>query len=255
MEMIIPKKILVIDDEPGICDIVCLNLESEGYQTDCAQSGQDALIKVRAANPDAIILDIMMPGVDGWEVLSHIKNNPASRDIPVILLSAKGEEISKLLGFQLGADDYITKPFSVKELTARVKVVLDRYGAKQAETRQAASSPDGNKIMAHKGREIFFVDISSIFFAAADKNYTYLHTNDDKYVLRRNISQVENQLPRNFMRVHKSFIVNLTKVSKLFSLKRGSYLVELTDARRSRIPVSRSKLVQLRRAISGRPAP
>ncbi len=255
MEMTLSKKILVVDDEPGICDIVCLNLESEGYQTECAQSGRDALAKIKAANPDAIILDIMMPEVDGWEVLSHIKNDPATRGIPVILLSAKSEEISKLLGFQLGAEDYITKPFSVKELAARVKVALERSGAKRAAARQPAPSPDGGKIMARKGRETIFVDLASIFFAAADRNNTYLHTNDDKYVLRRNISQVESQLPQGFMRVHKSFIVNLAKAGKLFSLKRGSYLVELNDARRSRIPVSRSKLAQLRREIAGQTAP
>ncbi len=86
-----PKRVLVIDDEPGICDIVCLNLESEGYQAECAQSGRAALAKIKAASPDAVILDIMMPEIDGWEVLSHIKNDPVTRDIPIILLSAKSE--------------------------------------------------------------------------------------------------------------------------------------------------------------------
>ena len=87
-------KVLVIDDEPGICDIVCLNLEGEGYEAECAGSGRSGLDKIKAEPPDLIILDIMIPGVDGWEVLSFIKGDPATSEIPVILLSAKSEEIS-----------------------------------------------------------------------------------------------------------------------------------------------------------------
>jgi DNA-binding response OmpR family regulator len=247
------SKVLIVDDEPGICDIICLNLENEGYETECAQSGYSALERIKASPPDLIVLDIMMPEIDGWEVLSHIKGDPATSDIPVILLSAKSEEISKLLGFKLGAQDYVTKPFSVKELIARVRIALSHTRRELAETRSGygVATAGSAKIVAHKGNEVFFLDPSAVYFAAADRNNTYLHTNDDKYVLRRNLSQVENQLPNNFLRVHKSYIVNLSKVSKLSSPSRGSYLVELTDTRKSKIPVSRNKVVRLRQAISG----
>ena len=253
------RKVMVIDDEPGICDIVCLNLEGEGYEAECAHSGQSALEKIKAGHPDIIILDIMMPEIDGWEVLSHIKSDPATRDIPVILLSAKSEEISKLLGFQLGAADYVTKPFSVRELIARVGIALDRAQTRAEGVQSAA--PEGvqsaapaygaGKIAALKDNEVFFLDPAAICFAGAERNNTYLHTNEDKYLVRRNLSQIESRLSDGFLRVHKSYIVNLGMVGKLSSPARGSFLVELTDKRRTKVPVSRAKVGLLRRALSG----
>lgn len=245
------SKVLVVDDEPGICDIVCLNLEGEGYEAECAHSGRSALDKIKATPPDLIILDIMMPEVDGWEVLSFIKGDPVTSEIPVILLSAKSEEISKLLGFQLGAQDYVTKPFSVKELIARVGAALEHVRARAEEAQPSGPSYEAGKIAALKDNEVFFLDPSEIFFAAADRNNTYLHTNEEKYLVRRNLSYIETRLTDRFLRVHKSYIVNLGKVSKLSSPTRGSYLVELTDESRTRVPLSRIKVGLLRRALSG----
>ncbi len=238
------RKVLVVDDEPGICDLVCLNLESEGYEVTCANSGHEAMEKIKREHPDLIVLDIMMPEIDGWEVLSHLKADPATSGIPVILLSAKSEEVSKLLGFKLGADDYVTKPFSVKELTARIGIAITR----DRENHKAAAGPE-QRIAAYRDNELYFLNPEDILFAVADRNYTYLCTGGERFVIRRNLSAVEQKLPENFNRIHKSYIVNIDRISKLFSPARGRYLVELDDPDSSRIPVSRGKAAALRQRL------
>ncbi|MCK5812327.1 MAG: response regulator transcription factor [Clostridiales bacterium] len=117
------KKILVVDDDKNICELVKLYLEKEGYQVFLAYDGIEGYDKFRDLAPDLMILDIMLPGADGWEVCRKIKKDS---DVSIIMLSAKGETFDKVLGLELGADDYIVKPFEPKELVARVKAILRR---------------------------------------------------------------------------------------------------------------------------------
>ncbi|MGM9986852.1 MAG: response regulator YycF [Bacillaceae bacterium] len=117
------KKILIVDDERPIADILKFNLEKEGYETVCAYDGEEAIEKVHKELPDLIILDIMLPYKDGLEVCREVRK---TYDVPIIMLTAKDSEIDKVLGLELGADDYVTKPFSTRELLARVKVNLRR---------------------------------------------------------------------------------------------------------------------------------
>ena len=131
------SKILVVDDERHIVELVKFNLEKEGYQVETAFDGRNALIAVESRRPDLIILDVMLPELDGFEVCRALQKNPDTGDIPIIMLTARVEEIDKVLGLELGADDYITKPFSPRELTARVKARLRRT-AKNAETKKDA---------------------------------------------------------------------------------------------------------------------
>jgi phosphate regulon transcriptional regulator PhoB len=127
-----PLKILIVDDEKDIVDLVAYNLEKEGYETLKALDGEKALQLVRTKTPDLVVLDLMLPGIQGLEVCKRIRKVPETAAIPIIMLTAKGEEIDKVLGLEIGADDYITKPFSVKELLARVKAVLRRSEARGA---------------------------------------------------------------------------------------------------------------------------
>lgn len=127
-----PLKILIVDDEKDIVDLVAYNLEKEGYETLKALDGEKALQLVRTKTPDLVVLDLMLPGIQGLEVCKRIRKVPETAAIPIIMLTAKGEEIDKVLGLEVGADDYITKPFSVKELLARVKAVLRRSEARGA---------------------------------------------------------------------------------------------------------------------------
>src|SRR5512139_307716 len=126
-------KILIVDDEKDIVDLIAYNLKKEGYETLKALDGEKALQLIRTKTPNLVILDLMLPGIQGLEVCKRIRKVPETAVIPIIMLTAKGEEIDKVLGLEVGADDYITKPFSVKELLARVKAVLRR-----SETRRAA---------------------------------------------------------------------------------------------------------------------
>lgn len=118
------KRILVVDDEKPIADILQFNLQREGYEVICAYDGVEALQKVEEVTPDLILLDIMLPQKDGMEVCREVRKK---YDMPIIMLTAKDSEIDKVLGLELGADDYVTKPFSTRELLARVKANLRRH--------------------------------------------------------------------------------------------------------------------------------
>lgn len=126
-------KILVVDDETHIVELVKFNLEKEGYKVIVAYDGQSALERVRDAVPDLILLDIMLPQMDGLEVCRAIKQIPRYNTIPIIMLTAKGEEIDTVLGLEMGADDYIKKPFSPREMVARVKARLRALKILEAE--------------------------------------------------------------------------------------------------------------------------
>ncbi len=117
-------KILVVDDEIYIVHILDFSLGMEGYEVITALDGEQALEKVKTEKPDLIVLDIMMPKLDGYEVCKHIKSSASTQHIPVILLSAKGRNVDQKLGFDVGADDYITKPFSPRKLVERINQLL-----------------------------------------------------------------------------------------------------------------------------------
>jgi len=117
-------KILVVDDEIYIVHILDFSLGMEGYEVLTALDGEQAVEKARAEHPDLIVLDIMMPKLDGYETCKRLKADPATKDIPVILLSAKGRNVDQKVGFEVGADDYITKPFSPRKLVERINALL-----------------------------------------------------------------------------------------------------------------------------------
>lgn len=120
------KKILIVDDEPDILELISYNLKKEGFHISTALDGEEALQKVRAGHLDLIVLDLMLPGIHGMELCRILRNNPKTAHVPIIMLTARGEESDKVHGLESGADDYMTKPFSPKELIARVKAVLRR---------------------------------------------------------------------------------------------------------------------------------
>ncbi len=123
-------KILIVDDEENICELVRLYIEKEGFEAIIAGDGQDAMTKFAAEKPDLILLDIMLPIKDGWQVCREIR---AQSNVPIIMLTAKGETFDKVLGLELGADDYVVKPFEPKELIARIRAVLRRSAGSEEE--------------------------------------------------------------------------------------------------------------------------
>jgi len=119
-------KVLVVDDEPDIIELVKFNLQHAGFEVVAAESGDEALQKVRSASPDLVILDVMLPEVDGLEVCKLLRRDAATARLPIIMLTAKAGEVDRILGLEIGADDYLTKPFSPRELVLRVKKLLQR---------------------------------------------------------------------------------------------------------------------------------
>jgi DNA-binding response OmpR family regulator len=124
------ERILAVDDEPRYLEIIGFNLETAGYRVDGAASGEEALELLAAGEPDLIVLDVMLPGIDGFEVCRRVRERSSC---PIIMLTAKGAEEDKVRGLRLGADDYVTKPFSAQELLARVEAVLRRARAPEGE--------------------------------------------------------------------------------------------------------------------------
>lgn len=121
------EKILVVDDEEHIVELISYNLVGNGYKVITANNGVEAIKIAKEEKPNLILLDLMIPGKDGYDVCKEIRSDNEIRNTPIIMLTAKSEELDKILGLELGADDYMTKPFSVRELLARVKAVLRRF--------------------------------------------------------------------------------------------------------------------------------
>lgn len=120
------KKVLVVDDEENIVELIRMNLESSGYEVIDAYTGMEAITKTNSLIPDLILLDLMLPDIDGLQLCQMLRLNEQTKDIPIIMITAKSEESDKVKGLYMGADDYITKPFGIRELEARVKTVLRR---------------------------------------------------------------------------------------------------------------------------------
>lgn len=134
------EKILVVDDEEPIADILEFNLKKDGYQVELAFDGEQALAKAQSFQPDLVVLDIMLPKLDGWQVCQRLRQHST---VPIIMLTAKDEETDKVLGLELGADDYVTKPFSPRELLARIRALLRRV--------QSYKIQDGNMVQLSFG--------------------------------------------------------------------------------------------------------
>jgi phosphate regulon transcriptional regulator PhoB len=124
------KNILVVDDEADLVELVSYNMKKEGFLVDSASDGESALTKIRKGKYDLLILDLMLPGIQGMELCRILRNDPKTAVLPIIMLTAKGEEVDRILGLEMGADDYMAKPFSPRELIARVKAVLRRSKGK-----------------------------------------------------------------------------------------------------------------------------
>ncbi len=171
-------KILVVDDDKNICELLRLYLEKEGYSVILSHDGGEAVVKFNALNPDLILLDIMLPGLDGWQVCREIRKKS---NVPIIMLTAKGETFDKVLGLELGADDYVVKPFDTKEIIARVKAVLRRMDQHNAPVENKEVSYD--KLVVNMTRYELKVDgkvidtppkeLELLFHLASNPNRVY----------------------------------------------------------------------------------
>ncbi|WP_105614873.1 response regulator transcription factor [Vallitalea okinawensis] len=179
------KNILVVDDEAHIRELLRYNLENSGYVVEEAESGEDALQKIGEQTFDLVLLDVMLPGIDGLEVLRKIRQENDQRNLPVILLTAKGEEIDKVVGLELGADDYIAKPFGIYELQARIKTVFRRLEAYEVKEQPQEESIKINDLIINKSQ--YLVDKKGKSITLTHKEFELL------YLLARHPGRVFNR--------------------------------------------------------------
>jgi two-component system phosphate regulon response regulator PhoB len=164
--MVRHRTVVVVEDEADIQEVIEYNLRREGFRVICAQDGESGLRRAREESPDLVLLDLMLPDVDGVEVCRLLKENPLTRTIPVIMVTAKGEESDVILGLGLGADDYITKPFSPREVVARVKAVLRRGALREEGAAAERLQRDG--LVVDVGRHTVRIDDEPVSFTATE---------------------------------------------------------------------------------------
>jgi two-component system phosphate regulon response regulator PhoB len=182
MESMSKEKILVVEDEEDIRELLRYNLSKEGYQVSGAASGEGALKTARILQPDLMILDLMLPGVDGLEVCRLLKRDPRTQHLPIVMLTAKGEEADIVTGLELGADDYITKPFSPRVLLARVRAVLRR---KKVELAPASAPLTIHELTIHPGRHEVLVQGRPLDLTATEFRLLYLLARRPGWVFTR----------------------------------------------------------------------
>jgi two-component system phosphate regulon response regulator PhoB len=174
------EKILVVDDEEDLLELVRYNLTKEGYRVSCVASGEEAIEQARKDVPDLVILDLLLPSVDGLEVCRRLKNDGKTRHIPILMLSAKSEEADVVAGLELGADDYMTKPFSPRVLLARVRAVLRRRSAEQPDERSTVRVHDlvvdpvrHEILLGGKPVELTYTEFALLHFLARKPGWTF----------------------------------------------------------------------------------
>jgi len=136
--------ILIVEDDEDIVELLAFNLQSAGFAAETARDGYEGLAKARRNPPVAVILDLMLPGLDGFEVCKELKRDPKTASVPIIMLTARGEEVDRIVGLELGADDYVVKPFSPRELVLRLRSVLKRH----------APEPEKRQVLARDGLSV-----------------------------------------------------------------------------------------------------
>lgn len=160
------ERILVIEDEPDILEMIRYNLDREGYRVSAVVNGEDGFERAQQDSPDLVLLDLMLPGIDGLEICRRLKADPVTRGIPIVMVTAKGDESDIVLGLGLGADDYVPKPFSPKELVARVKAVLRRAPLREQTSTRERVTVGG--VVIDSGRHRVTVDDKDFPFTATE---------------------------------------------------------------------------------------
>jgi two-component system phosphate regulon response regulator PhoB len=183
------ERILVVEDEEEILELVRYNLAKQGYRVTCAASGEDGLRKARLDVPDLLVLDLMLPGVDGMEVCRRLKGDAATQAVPVIMLTAKGEETDVVAGLEIGADDYVTKPFSPKVLAARIRTVLRRKAAEPPDDREPITI---HNLVIHPGRHEVLVAGRPVELTATEFRVLRILAQRPGWVFTRN--QIASQI-------------------------------------------------------------
>ena len=179
--------ILAVDDEAHILELLSFNLEASGYRVVTAATGEDALVVCAHERPAMVLLDIMLPGIDGMEVCRRLKSAPTTADIPIIMLTAKGDDMDKILGLEYGADDYITKPFNILEVKARIKAIMRRVEPKRVADDVAKFVESGDMRLDCEGKRAYIAGKEIGLTAKEFEVLELLMLNPNKVYSRENL--------------------------------------------------------------------
>lgn len=205
------KRILVVDDEQDLCEILKFNLETEGYEVETANSAEEAL-EMDIASFDLLLLDVMMGGMSGFQLAKHLKDNPMTANVPIIFLTARDTENDTVTGFNIGADDYISKPFSIREVMVRVRAVLRR-------TAELAGDADESKIINYQGLQLNLdkktvsIDGEAIPFTKTEFELLRLFLEERGKVFSRQ-ELIDRVWPKDVMVLDRTVDVNITRMRK-----------------------------------------
>lgn len=240
-------QVLVIDDDPATVEMIQMGLAAEGMQVTGASDGAEGVALLARHHFDVVVLDIMMPRVDGWMALMEIRNNPTTASIPVIMLTAKTEDLAKIHAFRQGVQQYVTKPFNVMELAARIESLARGIGRRAADA--GGGETEFRKLAVRKGGRTVLLTIDDIVYLSARNKSTYAHTFENQYLVDLTLSDLEERLIHDsFTRVHRSFLVNLNRVKEILRSD-GSYIVVVADRDETHIPVARRQVRAFREAV------
>ncbi|NTU72347.1 MAG: response regulator transcription factor [Coriobacteriia bacterium] len=239
--------VLVVDDDETVVEMVRMGLEAEGMRVSGACDGAECVELLGRESVDVILLDVMMPRVDGWMTLMDIRNNPATANIPVIMLTAKTQDLAKILAFKQGVQQYVTKPFNVLELAARVGSLM--RGRRRVSSENLGGETDFRKLAVRKGGRTVLLTLDDIIFLSARNKSTYAHTYENQYLVDMTLGELEEKMSREaFARVHRSYLINLNKVKEILRAD-GSYVVVSSDRDETHIPVARRQVRSFREAV------
>lgn len=205
------KRILVVDDEQDLCEILKFNLETEGYEVETANSAEEAL-EMDIASFDLLLLDVMMGGMSGFQLAKQLKDNPMTANVPIIFLTARDTENDTVTGFNIGADDYISKPFSIREVMVRVRAVLRR-------TAEQTSDADESKIINYQGLQLNLdkktvsIDGEAIPFTKTEFELLRLFLEERGKVFSRQ-ELIDRVWPKDVMVLDRTVDVNITRMRK-----------------------------------------
>ena len=205
------KRILVVDDEQDLCEILKFNLETEGYEVETANSAEEAL-EMDIASFDLLLLDVMMGGMSGFQLAKQLKGNPMTANVPIIFLTARDTENDTVTGFNIGADDYISKPFSIREVMVRVRTVLRR-------TAEQAGDADESKIINYQGLQLNLdkktvsIDGEAIPFTKTEFELLRLFLEERGKVFSRQ-ELIDRVWPKDVMVLDRTVDVNITRMRK-----------------------------------------
>ena len=241
-----PISVLVVDDDASIVEMIRMGLEAEGMHVLSAGDGAEALEVLRREHVDVVLLDIMMPRVDGWMALMEIRNDPATADIPVIMLTAKTQDLARILAFKQGVQQYVTKPFNLTELIVRIQSLM--------RGRPRAGLPgnvegDLRKLAVRKGGRTVLLNLEDVVYISAKNKSTYVHTYENQFLVDLTLTELEERLGTDvFRRLHRSYMINLNMVKEIVR-SQGAYMVVVADRDETQIPVARRQVRSFREAV------